>query len=77
MREKSLGVIQAFKVRVVSRPVEAVDLADEYVKRGMIPGRYRPDAEHIAVASVTGFEVLVSWNLTHIVKFKKRRWFEL
>lgn len=73
VREKSLGVIQAFKVRVVSRPVEAVDLADEYVKRGMIPGRYRPDAEHIAVASVMGFDVLVSWNLAHIVKFKTKK----
>jgi len=73
VREKSLKVIEMFKVNVVSMAVEVRDLAGEYVKRGMIPERYRPDAEHIAVASVMGFDVLTSWNLTHIVKLKTKR----
>jgi len=30
----------------------------------VIPARYHPDAEHIAVASVFGFDVLTSWNLS-------------
>jgi len=37
------------------------------------PARYRPDAEHIAVASVLGFDVLVSWNLAHTVRLKTKR----
>jgi hypothetical protein len=53
--------------------VKAMDLAGEYVKRGVIPARYRTDAEHIAVASVFGFDVLTSWNLSHIVKLKTKR----
>jgi len=73
VREKSLKVIEAFDVKVVSMTVEARDLADEYVKRGVIPARYRPGAEHIAVASVLGFDVLTSWNLAHIVKLKTKR----
>jgi hypothetical protein len=52
---------------------EAMDLASEYVKRGVIPARYHPDAEHIAVASVFGFDVLTSWNLSHIVRLKTKR----
>lgn len=73
VKEKSLKVIQEFKIRIVSKPAEADDLADEYIEREVIPRRYRPDAEHIAVASVMGFDVLVSWNLAHIVKFKTKR----
>jgi len=73
VREKSLKVIETFNVKVVSRTAEARNLADEYVSKGVIPARYRPDAEHIAVASVSGFDVLVSWNLSHIVRLKTKR----
>lgn len=38
----------------------------------MIPAKYRADAEHIAVASVEGFDALASWNLRHIVKLKTK-----
>ena len=68
-----MKVIETFDIKVVSRTVEARDLAEEYIKRGVIPARYRPDAEHIAVASVSDFNVLTSWNLTHIVKLKTKR----
>ena len=64
VREKSLKVIEAFKAKIVPITNEAMDLASEYVKRGVIPARYHPDAEHMAVASVFGFDVLTSWNLS-------------
>jgi hypothetical protein len=73
VREKSLKVIEAFKAKIVPITNEAMDLASEYVKRGVIPARYHPDAEHIAVASVFGFDVLTSWNLSHIVRLKTKR----
>jgi len=72
-REKLLKVIETFNVKIVSMGVEARSLADEYVKRGVIPAKYRPDAQHIAVASVLGFDVLASWNLAHIVRLKTKR----
>jgi hypothetical protein len=34
VREKSLKVIEAFKVKIVPITNEAMDLASEYVKRG-------------------------------------------
>lgn len=73
VKGKSLKIVQRFKIRIVSKPGEADDLADKYIEGGVIPRRYRPDAEHIAVASVMGFDVLVSWNLAHIVRFKTKR----
>lgn len=47
-------------------------LADEYIKRGIIPVKYGPDAVHIAVATINNLDVVVSWNLEHMVKHKTR-----
>lgn len=52
--------------------IEAEELAERYVKEGIIPERYRSDALHIAVAVINGIEVIVSWNFEHIVKLKTR-----
>lgn len=52
--------------------MEAEELAERYVKEGIIPERYRSDALHIAVAVINGIEVIVSWNFEHIVKLKTR-----
>jgi len=73
VKEKSLDIIRRFGLKVAPRTIEARELAEEYVNRGMIPGKYRMDAEHIAIASVLGYDVLVSWNLAHIVKLKTKR----
>ena len=48
-------------------------LAHEYIKRGIIPPKYEDDALHIAVASINNLDAIISWNFTHIVKFKTKR----
>ena len=72
IRENILKIIQEYRIKVVSITDMARRLAEEYVARGMIPGKYRADAEHIAIASVEGFDALASWNLRHIVKLKTK-----
>ena len=52
--------------------IEAEELAERYIKEGIIPERYRSDAIHIAVAVINGIDVIVSWNFEHIVKLKTR-----
>jgi len=52
------------------------DVAEIYVKRGMIPTRYIFGAYHIASASIGGYEALVSWNFEHIVRAKTERMLE-
>lgn len=51
---------------------EAEELAERYLREGIIPERYRGDALHIAVAVVNEIEVIISWNFEHIVKLKTR-----
>ena len=52
------------------------DVAEIYVKKGMIPARYIFDAYHIASASIGGYEALVSWNFEHIVRAKTEKMLE-
>jgi len=49
---------------------EAINLARTYVEEGVIPEKYLNDALHIAIATVNSIDVVVSWNLEHIVKIK-------
>lgn len=52
--------------------IETEELAERYIREGIIPIRYRSDALHIAAAVVNGIDVIVSWNFEHIVKLKTR-----
>ena len=54
---------------------EADSLADDYIRSGVVPESSRADAEHIAIATVHGVDVLVSWNFKHIVKLSRIRAF--
>jgi hypothetical protein len=49
---------------------EATALADRYMTEGLFPNKYRDDAIHIAIASVFGCNVVVSWNFKHMVKIR-------
>ena len=43
------------------------NLADKYMEKKIVDNQYYSDALHIAIATVLEVDVLVSWNLTHIV----------
>ena len=55
---------------------EVEELAREYVRRGMIPGKYVFDAYHIASASLGELEALVTWNFEHILRERTERLLE-
>jgi predicted nucleic acid-binding protein len=51
----------------------ALDLASEYARHGILPAKFRNDLLHIAVATIANVDVLVSWNFKHIVRLEKIR----
>lgn len=51
----------------------AIALGDEYVRAGAVPARYANDGLHVAVATVEDMDILLSWNMKHIVKSATRR----
>jgi hypothetical protein len=54
---------------------EALDLTDRYAAHRIVPARFRNDMLHIALATIAGADIVVSWNFKHIVRFDKIRAF--
>jgi len=50
---------------------EMLKLAEKYMEQKIVSENYYSDALHIAVATVIGVDVLVSWNFKHIVNLDK------
>ena len=51
---------------------EAVlELQRTYVAKEIVSKKYATDAMHVALATVAGAKVIVSWNFKHIVNFQK------
>ena len=51
---------------------EADSLTQKLIDAGAVPQNLIPDAQHIAIATVSGVEYLASWNHKHIVNANKR-----
>lgn len=64
-----------FKPELLSVSDEMADLADAYQERTVLTPKYYDDGLHIAVATVTEADILVSWNFRHIVRAEKIRLF--
>ena len=60
---------QHIKETIAATP-EAKFLAEMYIRKGIIPEKYREDALHIANASVNNLDFVTSCNQGHIVKTK-------
>jgi hypothetical protein len=52
-----------------------IQLAEKYMEQKIVSKNYYSDALHIAVATVIGVDVLVSWNFKHIVNLDKIKLF--
>lgn len=72
-REKLLSLVKTYEPKRILVSPECLSLMDKYMERNIFPVKYRDDALHIAIASVSDLEIVVSWNLKHMVKLKTRR----
>jgi hypothetical protein len=50
---------------------EALDLQQAHLDAGILTPTWEDDALHIALSTVQGCELIVSWNFQHIVHFQK------
>ena len=50
---------------------ETYSLQDAYLSAGIVAAGYAEDALHVAIASVSGCSLVVSWYFRHIVHFQK------
>ena len=49
----------------------ALDLRDAYLAARIISEQWAADALHVALATVSACEMIVSWNFKHIVNFRR------
>ena len=68
--QQRLEIISALTILENSPEIDM--LVQKLLDSAAVPRNSRPDAQHIAVATVHGVEYLVSWNHKHIVNENKR-----
>jgi len=54
---------------------EAEQLADAFLRHGILPPKYTDDARHVAICTVARIAHLVSWNFRHLVNPERRKGF--
>ncbi|MDI6788579.1 MAG: PIN domain nuclease [Planctomycetota bacterium] len=71
-RLRMLNEVQRYQPVELNNSIESIKLSGQYIRNGIIPVRYRDDAFHIAIAVVENLDVIVSWNMEHIVCLKTK-----
>lgn len=72
-RDQLLAAIRRVGPLELEVTAEVLELANKYLLQGTMPARFMADAIHVAVAVVAAQDVVVSWNMRHLVKVKTRR----
>ncbi len=70
VRQRLASVPEA-NIETLPLDAEATELAEAYIVAGVLTGKMRADAQHIAIATIGRVDVLVSWNFKHIVNLQR------
>ena len=57
--------------KIVDVSEEVLQLREAYLNAKIVTGQWSTDALHVALATVAGCSMIVSWNFKHIVHFSK------
>jgi predicted nucleic acid-binding protein len=71
-RKNMLNLISEYGINVLEIDQRAIDLADIYIEMGIIPLKFRMDGVHIAMASISEADCIISLNFHHINKLKTK-----
>ena len=71
-RSKMLALVDDYEVEVLHDSPSAVLLGQRYVAVGIIPASHLTDSLHVAMASVSGLNCVISYNFHHINRDKTR-----
>ena len=73
LRDKLMNVIRGHAVEVLpdDDTVHIQKLAAVYMRKGIIPAAKMEDALHVAYATVSKVDILLSWNFKHLANVNK------
>ncbi len=70
--DKKKLLLEALKnVEVIEFTEEAEQLAQKYLSKGALPKTSEEDARHVAIATVSNMDAVVSWNFKHLVNLRR------
>ena len=64
------SAIASIDIQFAERDNESKRLSALYVEFGGLPPKSKDDAMHIAIATVNGCDIILSWNFKHIVNIR-------
>jgi predicted nucleic acid-binding protein len=56
---------------ILDTSIEIEELANAYMAAAVVPPKYADDALHVAMATVHGVRLIVSWNFKHLVNVRR------
>lgn len=71
----ALSSLPESAITLVETSEEAKRLQALYLEASVVTRTHHRDAQHVAIATVFGADVLASWNLRHLVKLSRIRGF--
>ena len=72
IRTKLVNQIIRYQPVVLEEDSEVLELVQHYLANQLLSDRQLADMGHAAVASINEMDILVSWNMRHIVKRKTK-----
>lgn len=72
IRKQLAGMMKKYHPYVLEDDAESRKLVYNYVENGLLSDGQLADLLHIGIATINEMDVLVSWNLKHIVRMKTR-----
>jgi len=73
--QKVVAELPQHSFEIVQENEASRRLRDNYLEAGVVGISHANDAHHVAIATVSGADMIVSWNFKHIVHFEKIRQF--
>ncbi|MHC8950210.1 PIN domain-containing protein [Sphingobacterium hungaricum] len=61
------------QIEFINITEETTELAEQYLKENVVGTTSRADCIHIALATLSNADILVSWNFKHIVNVNRIR----
>jgi len=72
IKQRLKEIIEEYNPNILKSNKEVEDLAEKYILEKIVPEKYNADIIHVAFAVVYELDVVVSWNLEHLVKLATR-----
>lgn len=73
--QQATATLASSQVELIRSNRESENLRDAYLTAGVVGPARGADAHHVALATASGADLIVSWNFKHIVHYDKIRLF--